>query len=159
MFHSVEAAGTACQRVEQFFALRQRWKMFAPRPTRLDGWVSLEAHLADGRTLELVPALRRISDAPPTVNKRPESLANWYPNARWRKYFMCLFWDQRTIFHPRLGVFLAQKWNRQSPEVPVLEIHALVFQRDNALKEPVGSEQRTEFLLYADESSQPSNER
>jgi hypothetical protein len=40
--------------VLRFFALDQRWDMFAPEPARADGWLRIPAVLTDGSTLDLV---------------------------------------------------------------------------------------------------------
>lgn len=38
----------------RFFAVDQRWDMFAPEPARSDGWLRIPATLADGTALDLV---------------------------------------------------------------------------------------------------------
>ena len=40
--------------VMRFFAVDQRWDMFAPEPARADGWLRIPAVLSDGTTLDLV---------------------------------------------------------------------------------------------------------
>jgi hypothetical protein len=40
--------------VLRFFAVDQRWDMFAPEPARADGWLRIPATLSDGTTLDLL---------------------------------------------------------------------------------------------------------
>lgn len=97
--------GTDFSRWEKFFprsvnraafALRldQHWSMFAPFPTREDGWFVLRAGLSDGTEVDL------LRSGEVTDWSKPPGLSSTFKDARWQKYLMNLWLQRYHEFRP-----------------------------------------------------------
>jgi hypothetical protein len=62
---SLSEPNTAVRRPAELLGIDQHWTMFAPSPTRLDGWFLVVATQADGRSIDLL-AEQPMSWDPPT---------------------------------------------------------------------------------------------
>jgi MFS family permease len=86
--------------------LDQVWDMFAPFPSKEDGWYVLPATLADGSQLDLLHP-----DRPGVDYAKPRYIALTFPNIRWHKYYENLwaarFADNRAYF----ADYLCREWN------------------------------------------------
>lgn len=89
------------------FALRldQHWSMFAPFPTREDGWFVLRAGLSDGSEVDLLRA------GAPTDWGKPPRLSSTFKDARWQKYLMNLWLQRYHEFRPAYGDWMVRHWN------------------------------------------------
>lgn len=85
--------------------LRQRWTLFAARPSLLDGWMIAAATLHSGRNVDLITG-----DAP-VYNESMSKVANHYPNFRWRKHLVGLFLTNKPALAKALHEHLVLKWN------------------------------------------------
>jgi vitamin K-dependent gamma-carboxylase-like protein len=93
--------------IGQLFRLDQHWSMFAPNPMVEDGWYTIEGELINGKRIDLFQASDKLSF------EKPESVAWWYPNQRWRKYIMNLY-DNRNREHRDLFLrYLSERWNAE----------------------------------------------
>ncbi|WP_009963552.1 HTTM domain-containing protein [Verrucomicrobium spinosum] len=108
--------GTDFSRWEKFFprsvnraafALRldQHWSMFAPFPTREDGWFVLRAGLSDGTEVDL------LRSGEVTDWSKPPGLSSTFKDARWQKYLMNLWLQRYHEFRPAYGDWLVRHWN------------------------------------------------
>jgi hypothetical protein len=94
--------------------LDQNWGMFAPFPLLNDGWFVARGELADGSEVDVW------SGRPFTFSK-PESIADTYPNNRWRKYMELLSRRDRkgeyqyVNLQARFCKCLCQEWNEHNP--------------------------------------------
>lgn len=84
----------------------QRWNMFAPRPTKVDGWYVIKGWLEDGRTVDL----HKMRVGKTTFDK-PEYVADYYGNYRWRKYLTNLSRRKNNRYRKYYGRYLCYKWN------------------------------------------------
>jgi hypothetical protein len=90
--------------------LDQRWNMFAPKPNYVSGWYAAQADLADGSQVDLMKAGR------PFSWKRPDVIAETFPDFRWRKYLMNLWRPQFERYRQAFSAFLRQRWDGSHPE-------------------------------------------
>jgi Vitamin K-dependent gamma-carboxylase len=67
--------------------LYQRWKMFAPNPSRRDGWVIADGRRADGADEDLL-------NGGPVSWEKPAEVSSYYPSSRWAYYM-------RAVTHRR----------------------------------------------------------
>lgn len=99
----------------QVVRLDQYWSMFAPFPSREDGWFVITARTEDGRWHDL------LRDRKGDFARRPEVPAQDYPNGRWSKLYSYL----RDDDHPLRSVilqWLQDRWDQENPENPIVEI-------------------------------------
>lgn len=89
--------------------LHQYWPMFAPRPTVDDGWLIMEARLADGSRIDL------LRDGGAVSFEKPLVVSAGFKDSKWRKVLINLwrspFWSLRASF----GNHLAFQWNEAHP--------------------------------------------
>ena len=89
--------------------IHQYWTMFAPYPTVDDGWLIMEAQLADGSRIDLLRGGRSISFA------KPPMISAEFEDSKWQKIIINLwrspYWSLRASF----GNHLAFQWNEAHP--------------------------------------------
>lgn len=102
--------------------LDQYWNMFAPSPTREDGWYVIEGRLTDGSTK--VDAFREKKGI---SYEKPNSAADFYPNERWRKYMMNIWLKDYAKFRMPFAHYLCWNWNRKNPDLDRLEQVSIFF--------------------------------
>ncbi len=100
----------------------QQWSLFAPAPSKDDGWFVFPGELADGSPLDVLhPAQAGISyDKPPYI-----SLS--YPNIRWHLYLESLGTAQYAGDRPYFGKYLCRQWNRAHAPAQALKNFKMIF--------------------------------
>jgi predicted DCC family thiol-disulfide oxidoreductase YuxK len=86
--------------------LSQGWTMFAPQPSRLDGWFVARGVTRDGRAMDVF----RDRAGEPDWN-RPESLEREHPTYRWERYRMFLVEPSHARYRPYYARYLCRVWN------------------------------------------------
>lgn len=81
----------------------QVWGMFAPYPSKEDGWYVVPARLADGTEVDV------FRNSEPVQWEKPATVSSLYPNERWQKYMENL-WQASNSGH---RIFVADYWRRQ----------------------------------------------
>ncbi len=90
--------------------LDQRWSMFAPHPSRVDGWFVLSGRHADG----LLVDLQRKEGAPRWT--KPADVGAQYPNHRWMGYMVKLHTNrERSAQKEAYAAYLCREWNLDPP--------------------------------------------
>ena len=86
--------------------LDQYWGMFAPFPQKDDGWYVIPGHLVNGAPIEVwTGALGTPSFA------KPPLVSASYPNQRWSKYMMNLWFSSYSDYRLYLGQYLCRRYN------------------------------------------------
>lgn len=89
----------------------QYWSMFAPFPMKDDGWFIIEGITPDGKRINLFDV------GAPLPFQKPENVSAMYPNERWRKYLMNLYFDMFIPFRKYYTAYLCNKWNAEEDQV------------------------------------------
>jgi hypothetical protein len=94
-----------------FLGLDQSWGMFAPYPSKEDGWYVIPGNLRGGQQVDVMPITRGDFDLHAVSWEKPPSVAGTYKNEHWRKYLERI-WDkdyseQRLYF----GQYICRQWN------------------------------------------------
>jgi predicted DCC family thiol-disulfide oxidoreductase YuxK len=102
--------------------LDQYWNMFAPFPSRDDGWYVFPGELADGTQLDVL----RPDQAGISYDK-PDFISLSYPNIRWHRYreglWSAQFADNRLYY----GKYLCRQWNRAHPAAQALKSFKMIY--------------------------------
>lgn len=103
--------------IVEIAGLHQLWTLFAPTPSRTDGWFSMPGTFADGTELDVW------TGRPPTVEK-PASVAESLGSMRWSKFLRNLPTGKHRQLRRHLGEWICLDRNRgDGPIVEKFEIH------------------------------------
>lgn len=93
--------------LSSLFGLDQTWDMFSPYPLTADGWYVIPAQLKNGEEVDLY------RDGKPVTWQKPPSLADMYPNDRWRSYLMNIYLQEEgSGYLPFYAKYLCRNWNK-----------------------------------------------
>jgi len=109
----------------QILRLEQQWVMFAPVPMTDDGWFVLRGTLMDGSEVNLW------EPSQPLSYEKPRHGADFFPNHRWRKYFVNFISHPDARLLSCLADWLARKWNegqaKGDPEKVIRTVQILIM--------------------------------
>lgn len=95
--------------VMQTLRIDQRWDMFAPAPSKRDGWIVFPGILESGERIDLRAASRDLSW------QRPEP-PNAHRNLRWHSYEWRLYQLRDEALFLAYGRYLCRRYNAAAPE-------------------------------------------
>jgi Vitamin K-dependent gamma-carboxylase len=110
-----------------FLGLEQHWGMFAPSPSKEDGWYVIPGELHDGQMVDLMPITRDDYGVHPVSYEKPQDIPATYKNEHWRKYLENIynqnFADERLYF----GQYICREWNARHTGAETLETFRIVY--------------------------------
>ena len=104
--------------------LDQQWRMFAPNPPRLSGWLVVPGTLQDGTRVDLARRGAAVSW------DRPSQRA-MFTDERWRKYFVYFSLRKDRRVWPDYARYLCRSWNAEHAGDQRLTSLELVFMARN----------------------------
>jgi len=97
--------------VGPLLGLDQYWGMFAPSPSKEDGWYVMPGSLRDGQQTDLMAVTRDDYGVHGVSWEKPQDVNATFKNEHWRKYLehinMKQYADQRLY----LGQYICRQWN------------------------------------------------
>ena len=87
--------------------LGQGWTMFAPSPSRTDGWFVAEGRTVGGAAVD--PMHGRVGE-PDWA--RPKYLASQFVTYRWERYMMWMLREEGKAYRPAFAQYLCRHWNQ-----------------------------------------------
>ena len=119
--------------VGPFLGLDQYWGMFAPSPSKEDGWYVIPGKLQDGRKVDLMPTTRDDYGMHPVTYDKPQDIPATYENEHWRKYLENIYnqdhADQRLYF----GQYICRQWNARYIGADSLKTFRIIYMREMTL--------------------------
>ena len=119
--------------------LDQTWNMFAPFPSRADGWVVYPGVLEDGSTVDVLRPERPLNwDKPPFISQTHENV-RWH-TMRWR------IWEKEFAANRlHYGKYLCRDWNVRAKSGK----HLLNFEMTHVqeMSPPPGGERKAERVV------------
>jgi hypothetical protein len=110
-----------------FLGLDQYWGMFAPSPSKEDGWYVIPGELRDGQKVDLMPITRDDYGKHPISYEKPQDITATYKNEHWRKYLENIYnqdhADQRLYF----GQYICRQWNAHHTGADTLETFRIIY--------------------------------
>lgn len=111
--------------------LDQLWDMFAPFPSKEDGWFVIPAQLVDGREIDLLHPDRG------TVSyDKPRYIVDEWPNIRWHKYFERIWSAEYANNRLYLGRYLCRDWNLHHSGGEQLNTFKMIYMLERSVPEP-----------------------
>lgn len=108
----------------------QLWDMFAPFPSKEDGWFVIPGKLADGRELDLVHPER-----PAVSYDKPRRVAREWPDIRWHKYLERIWSAAYSSNRLYYGRFLCRSWNDLHPANQRLNAFSIIYMLEMSVPE------------------------
>ena len=112
--------------VGRSIGVTQYWNMFAPNPTKVDGWFQIGATMEDGSEIDIY------NDGKPLTRAKPEVTCRQHKNMRWRKYMTNLAKLKNKPHRYPMANFFCRQWNQQNPDRTATRI-TLGFTRERTL--------------------------
>jgi hypothetical protein len=97
--------------VGPFLGLDQSWGMFAPSPSKEDGWFVIPGTLRDGQQTDLMSVTRDDYGMHEVSWEKPQDVNATYKNERWRKYLENIYGDEYAGQRLYLGQYICRQWN------------------------------------------------
>jgi predicted DCC family thiol-disulfide oxidoreductase YuxK len=113
--------------VDLVLRLDQKWSMFAPHPLLDDGWYVIPGKLKDGTEIDV------FKNGEPISWEKPNPVSATYPNERWRKYMMNLWFKDYAEYRLYYGQYLCRNWNSQHQGSKQLENFEIDFMLEKTL--------------------------
>ncbi len=96
----------------QSLGLTQSWDMFAPSPSREDGWHVIPGTLRGGQRVDLMAVTRDDYSPREGVSwEKPRHIPAIYGSERWRKYLEYIWRKENADRRPHLGRYICREWN------------------------------------------------
>ncbi|MFB6262700.1 MAG: HTTM domain-containing protein, partial [Bradymonadaceae bacterium] len=112
------------QRAAVYLRLDQRWDMFAPYPSKDDGWYVVPGQLRDGTTVDVFRSKRSVDWS------KPSDVSDTFRNQRWRKYLVNLWRASYSNQRKYFGGYLCRKWNEAHDRGETLESLDIYYMRE-----------------------------
>lgn len=93
--------------VAEISGLRQYWKMFAPSPSKNDGWFIGVVYNKDGSKEFFMDDI----DGQKVTFERPDHISEIYRDQRWRKYYTNLLKKNKKYLRLRYGQYYCEKFD------------------------------------------------
>jgi hypothetical protein len=108
----------------------QRWDMFAPYPSKEDGWFVIPGKLADGSEIDLVHPER-----PAVSYDKPRRAVDEWPDIRWHKYLERIWSAEYSSNRLYYGRFLCRSWNNKHPADQRLNSFRIIYMLEMSVPE------------------------
>jgi len=129
----------------------QVWDMFAPFPSKEDGWFVLPAELADGRQIDLFhPERGAVS------YDKPRRVAEEWGDMRWHKFLERVWSAQFASSRLYYGRFLCRSWNSANPATSRLKTFKIVFMLEMSVPEGQTPPQVEQRVLWQHDCGLPA---
>lgn len=110
--------------------LDQYWDMFAPFPSREDGWFVIPAQLKDGTEFDLLhPERQGISYV------KPEYITHEWKNIRWHKYMERIWAASFASNRLYYGRWLCRDWNTRHQGEQQLDTFKIIYMLEKSVPE------------------------
>lgn len=117
--------------IGELLQIEQTWDMFAPNPSRDNGWLVMPGILDSGAEVDVY---RRRLESPPL--RRPNH-GDYFESHRWMKFIMTLARQSQEEYRVYYGRYLCRQWNTGAAgEQDRLSKLAIFFARERTLPDP-----------------------
>lgn len=109
------------------FGLAQSWSMFAPGPSRADGWFVFPGTLQDGQRVDLMPVTRDDFALNELSWEKPRLVADADKNEHWRKYLQSIRKEENVDQRLYFSRYICREWNERHTGPERLETFDIVY--------------------------------
>ena len=110
-----------------FLGLEQYWGMFAPSPSKEDGWYVIPGELSDGQKVDLMPITRDDYGMHRVSYEKPQDVPATYKNEHWRKYLENIYNQDHAGQRLYFGQYICRQWNARHTGADTLETFRIIY--------------------------------
>lgn len=119
--------------VGPFLGLDQNWGMFAPSPSREDGWYVIPGNLRDGQRIDLTSVTRDDYGLHAVSWEKPRDVGGTYENEHWRKYLENIYTQEHAEQRLYLGRYICREWNERHTGAEELNTFRITYMLEKTL--------------------------
>ena len=119
--------------VGPFLGLDQRWGMFAPSPSREDGWYVIPGNLRSGQQTDLTSITRDDYRMHGVSWEKPQDVNATFKNEHWRKYLENLHTEDGTDQRLHFGRYICRQWNTRHANSEQLTTFKITYMLETTL--------------------------
>jgi len=116
-----------------FLGLDQYWGMFAPSPSKEDGWYVIPGKLGDGQQVDLMPITRDDYSMHRVSYEKPQDIPATYKNEHWRKYLENIYMQTHANQRLYFGQYICRQWNARHTGADTLKTFRIVYMLEMTL--------------------------
>src|SRR5215217_3917039 len=116
-----------------FLGLDQYWGMFAPSPSKEDGWYVIPGKLRDGQQVDLMPITRDDYSMHRVSYEKPQDVPATYKNEHWRKYLENIYNQDHAGQRLYFSQYICRQWNAHHTGANTLETFRIIYMLEMTL--------------------------
>ena len=116
-----------------FLGLDQYWGMFAPSPTKEDGWYVIPGTLRGGQQSDLMSVTRDDYGLHTVSWKKPQDVTSTFKNEHWRKYLENIWLQQHSDQRLYFGRYICREWNARHKGAEQLRTFQITYMLEQTL--------------------------
>jgi hypothetical protein len=116
-----------------FLGLDQYWAMFAPSPTKDDGWYVIPGTLRGGQQTDLMSVTRDDYGLHEVLWEKPQDVTSTYKNEHWRKCLENLWLQQHADQRLHFGRYICREWNARHTGAEQLMTFQITYMLEQTL--------------------------
>jgi hypothetical protein len=119
--------------VGPFLGLEQSWTMFAPAPSKEDGWYVIPGNLRGGQQTDLMSVTRDDYGVHGVSWEKPQDVNATFKNAHWRKYLENIRTEEHADQRLYLGWYICRQWNTRHANSEQLTTFKITYMLETTL--------------------------
>jgi len=119
--------------VGPFLGLDQYWGMFAPSPSKDDGWYVIPGNLRGGQQTDLMSVTRDDYGLHEVSWEKPRDVTTTYKNEHWRKYLENIWTQQHAGQRLHFGRYICREWNARHAGSEQLRTFQITYMLETTL--------------------------
>jgi Vitamin K-dependent gamma-carboxylase len=116
-----------------FLGVDQYWAMFAPSPSREDGWYVIPGTLRGGQRVDLMSVTRDDYNLYQVSWEKPQDVNATYKNEHWRKYLENIWQEQHADQRLHFGRYICREWNARHTGTEQLRSFQITYMLEETL--------------------------
>jgi hypothetical protein len=116
-----------------FLGLDQYWGMFAPSPSKDDGWYVIPGDLSGGQQVDLMSVTRDDYSLHAVSWEKPRDITSTYKNEHWRKYLENVWSQQHANQRLYFGQYICREWNARHTGADQLKTFQITYMLERTL--------------------------
>jgi hypothetical protein len=116
-----------------FLGLDQYWAMFAPSPSKEDGWYVIPGNLRGGQQVDLMSVTRDDYNLYKVSWEKPQDVTDTYKNEHWRKYLENIWQEKHADQRLYFGQYMCREWNARHSGSEQLRTFQITYMLEETL--------------------------